>query len=97
VFKNQMGGNSRPQLFYGGKIKMIKATLGNNVKRKTEILDANTTLRKALEDAEIDYTRGIMNLDGSTLSPGDLDKTFADFGITEKCYLLNVVKADNAV
>ncbi|MCL2637900.1 MAG: hypothetical protein FWD48_05955 [Oscillospiraceae bacterium] len=76
---------------------MIKATLGNNVKRKTEILDANTTLRKALEDAEIDYTRGIMNLDGSTLSPGDLDKTFADFGITEKCYLLNVVKADNAV
>ncbi|MCL2638457.1 MAG: hypothetical protein FWD48_08825 [Oscillospiraceae bacterium] len=75
---------------------MIKATLGNNVKRKTEILDPNTTLRKALEDAEIDYTRGIMNLDGSTLSPGDLDKTFADFGITEKCFLLNVVKADNA-
>lgn len=75
---------------------MIKVTLGNNVKRKSEILDENTTLREALEDAEIDYTTGIMNLDGSTLSPGDLDKTFADFGITEKCYLLNVVKADNA-
>ena len=75
---------------------MIKVTIGNNVKRKTEILDENTTLREALEDAEIDYTAGIMNLDGSTLNPGDLDKTFADFGITEKCYLLNVVKADNA-
>ena len=75
---------------------MIKITLGNNVKRKTEILDENTTLREALEDAEIEYTQGIMNLDGSTLSPGDLDKTFADFGITEKCYLLNVIKADNA-
>lgn len=75
---------------------MIKVTMGNNVKRTSEILDENTTLREALETAEIDYTRGMMNLDGSTLAPGDLDKTFADFGITEKCYLLNVVKADNA-
>ena len=75
---------------------MIKVTMGNNVKRSNEILDENTTLREALEIAEIDYTAGIMNLDGSPLGPGDLDKTFADFGITEKCYLLNVVKADNA-
>jgi len=75
---------------------MIKVTMGNNVKRKNEIVDRNTTLREALESAEIDYTTGIMNLDGSTLNPGDLDKTFADLGITEKCYLLNVVKADNA-
>jgi len=75
---------------------MIKVTIGNNVKRKTEVLDANTTLREALEDAEIDYSRGTMNLDGSSLGPGDLDKTFADFGIAEKCFLLNVVKADNA-
>jgi len=75
---------------------MIKVTMGNNVKRKTEILDENTTLREALETAEIDYTIGMMNLDGSPLQPGDLDKTFSDFGIAEKCYLLNVVKADNA-
>ena len=75
---------------------MIKVTIGNNVKRKTEVYEADTTLREALEDAEIDYTTGTMNLDGSTLSPGDLDRSFADFGITEKCFLLNVVKADNA-
>jgi len=75
---------------------MIKVTIGNNVKRKTEILDENTTLRQALEDAEIDYSHGTMNLNGSSLGPGDLDKTFADFGIAEKCFLLNVVKADNA-
>jgi len=75
---------------------MVKVTIGNNVKRKTEILDENTTLRQALEDAEIDYSRGTMNLDGSSLGPGDLDKTFADLGIAEKCFLLNVVKADNA-
>ena len=75
---------------------MIKVTIGNNVKRKTVILDENTTLRDALEEAEIDYSRGTMNLDGSSLGPGDLDKTFAALGIADKCFLLNVVKADNA-
>ena len=75
---------------------MIKVVVGNNVKRETVIVDANTTLRTVLEDAGVDYTRGVMHLDGSSLNPGDLDKTFASLGITEKCYLLNVVKADNA-
>jgi hypothetical protein len=75
---------------------MIKVTIGNNVKRRTIILEETTTLRQACEEAELDYARGTMNLDGSSLNPGDLDKTFADFGITEKCFLLNVVKADNA-
>jgi len=76
---------------------MIKVTIGNNVKRSSIIVGESTTLRGALEVAKVDYTTGIMNLDGSTLSPGDLDKTFADFNIKEKCFLLNVVKADNAV
>ena len=75
---------------------MIKVTIGNNVKRTTNIIDENTTLRQALEDSEIDYSHGTLNLDGSTLSPGDLDKTFEQHGITEKCFLLSVVKADNA-
>lgn len=75
---------------------MIKVVVGNNVKRETVIIDAGTTLRKVLEDANIEYTRGVMHMDGAPLNPGDLDKTFSDFGITEKTYLLNVVKADNA-
>lgn len=75
---------------------MVKVTVGNNLKRESVIVDASTTLRSVLEDANVDYTRGVMHLDGSSLNPGDLDKSFADFGITEKCFLLNVVKADNA-
>ena len=75
---------------------MVKVTVGNNVKRESVIVDNSTTLRTVLEDAGVDYTRGTMSLDGSTLNPGDLDKTFEDFHIGEKCYLLNVVKADNA-
>jgi len=75
---------------------MIKVTIGNNLKRESVIIDENTTLRSALEANGVDYTRGVTNLDGSSLNPGDLDKTFKDFGIAEKCFLFNVVKADNA-
>ena len=74
---------------------MINVIVGNNVKREQRIVSSDTTLRSVLEDVGIDYTRGTMNLDGSSLQPGDLDKTFAQHGITEKCYLLNVVKADS--
>ena len=75
---------------------MIKAIIGNNMNRNEHDLSENTTIRQALEAAHIDYTRGTTSLDGATLAPGQMDKTFAEMGITEKCYLLNVVKADNA-
>lgn len=75
---------------------MVSIIVGNNVKRETKIVSETSTLRQTLESAGIDYTRGAMHLDGAPLQPGDLDKTFADFGITERGYLLNVVKADNA-
>lgn len=75
---------------------MLKIVIGNNIARNSYILDENTTLRTALEEAGVDYSIGMTSLDGATLKAGDLDKTFKDFGIQEKCYLLNVVKADNA-
>lgn len=75
---------------------MIKVILRNNVGKVETIVDENSTLRTVLEDNEVNYTSGVTSLDGASLRPGDLDKTFADFGITDKCWLLNVVKADNA-
>lgn len=75
---------------------MIKVVVGNNVDKKRVVVDENVTLRSCLEENGIEYTRGMMHLDGATLRPGDLDKTFADFGITEKCFLLAVTKTDNA-
>jgi len=75
---------------------MVKVNVGNNVKRETKIVNEDSTLRTVLEEVGIDYTKGTMTLDGSTLGPGDLDKSFAQFGIKDKCFLLNVVKADNA-
>ena len=75
---------------------MIKVTVGNNVERTSVIVDENVTLKSVLEQVEFDYSRTSMNLDGTTLKAGDINKTFADFGITDSCYLLAVAKADNA-
>lgn len=73
---------------------MVKITVGNNVQRSTVIVPSTQTLRKTLEDAGVDYTKGMTTLDGSTLGAGELDKSFGDMGIKEKAFLLNVVKAD---
>lgn len=75
---------------------MIKVFVGNNIDRRPVIISEETTLRKALEDAHIDYSVGMTTLDGATLKAGELDKTFAEFGVTEQCYLLNTAKAVNA-
>lgn len=70
--------------------------IGNNMKRNTIVIDPNTTIRQALESQDINYSAGVTTLDGCPLQVGDMDKTFASFGIVEKATLLNVVKADNA-
>lgn len=75
---------------------MVKVTIGNNVSRNSILVSEDTTVREALETAEFDYTRGAMTLDGAPLQAGMMDKTFRDFGITNACYLISVVKADNA-
>ena len=75
---------------------MIKVIIGNNVNRQEVICNENTTLRECLESNQIDYTVGTTHLDGASLRAGDLDKSFKDMGVTERCYLLNIVKADNA-
>ena len=75
---------------------MIKVTIGNSLGRAEYMLTPTTTIRQALEQAEIDYARGGVSLDGCPLQSSDLDKTFTEKGITEKCFLLQVVKADNA-
>ena len=75
---------------------MIQVKLGNNLQRSTVIVDSNATIRSVLEDAGIDYGAGITTLNGSTLRPGDFEKTFDDFGIKEDCMLYSVRKADNA-
>lgn len=75
---------------------MIKVTVGNNLKQEVVVVDENTTLRQVFEDNGISYGSGMNTLDGSPLRPGDLDRSFAEHGIKESCWLLSVIKADNA-
>lgn len=75
---------------------MIQVTIGTNTNRVRKTIDPSMTLRTLLEENGINYTSGQLHLDGCALAPGDLDRSFSDFGITESCYLLSVVKADNA-
>lgn len=75
---------------------MIKVTLGNNLKRATVIIPETTVLRDALESNDIDYSRATMHLDGRPLAAGEIDQTFSALGVVDRCFLLGVVKADNA-
>lgn len=75
---------------------MIKVYVGNNVDYHPVLVDPNRTLKSVLEEEHIDYARSAMNLDGAVLKPGDIDKTFAEFGVTTQCFLLGVKKLDNA-
>ncbi len=80
---------------------MINVTIGNNLDRSRVLIDPNTSIRTALENAGIDYSRGMLSLDGETISGAELDMTFAEKGYTgeaghDKCFLISVVKADNA-
>ena len=76
---------------------MLKITVGTNTNRKTVMVSEDTTLRQVLEDNDVNYSVGQTSLDGCVLQPGDMDKTFADMGVKERCFLVSVSKMDNAV
>jgi len=75
---------------------MIQVKIGQNLNRDNIIVDENITLKEAFDMQGIDYSVGISSLDGATLRAGDINRTFADFGVGETCTLVNVFKLDNA-
>lgn len=75
---------------------MIQVTVGTNTTRNRVTVDPATTLRTVLDEQEVNYAVANVHLDGAALRPGDLDKSFTDLGITSSCFLIAVVKADNA-
>ena len=76
---------------------MIKVIVGTTTQRNEKNYTAGTTIRTILEDNAIDYSVAQVMLDGVNLQAGDMDKTLADMNITEKCMLIAVVKAANAL
>lgn len=76
---------------------VIKVKVRTNVIKETYNVESGTTLRTFLEDVGVDYAKGFLTVDGTSLAPGDIDKTFDDLHIAEKCFVNQVVKADNAI
>lgn len=77
-------------------MNMINVKVGNNMSRTSVMVPDNKTLRQILEENNVQYDTATLYLDGCTLEPGSLDKTLADYNITETCYLVAVVKTQNA-
>lgn len=75
---------------------MLNITIGTNTDRNKVLVDPNTTIKDALIDNQVDYSRATLQLDGATLKAGDINKTFAELECTDGAFLIAVVKADCA-
>lgn len=73
---------------------MIKVTVGTNTSRKTVMVNPTTIIKTVLQENNIDYATGGIHLDGMAIAGEELNKSFAESGITEDCILLSVVKSD---
>lgn len=79
---------------------MIRVIYGNNTNREHTTTDENMTIRSFLNEVSLDYSSGMIVMDGASVKPGDLDKTFASmgYGIDDRntCVIAVIKKLDNA-
>lgn len=76
---------------------MIQVTIGTNTNRRKVNVDPNLTVKEVLEANNITYSTSTIHLDGAPLTATEINSTFIDLGIDSDCYLLSVVKAENAI
>lgn len=77
---------------------MLKVIVTNNTNREATIVDgATTTPREIFESKGFQYETSQIFLDGCTVRPGDIDRTFTELGIVgDKVSLAAMAKVDNA-
>jgi len=75
---------------------MISVTVGSGLSRKAYSVDPERTLKSVLDEHQINYSVAPVHLDGSSVSSAELNKTFTEMGVVDSCYLIAVVKSDNA-
>ena len=73
---------------------MIKVTYGTTTQKSEAVVSSSTIIRDFCDEHNIDYGTATPFLDGKSVS--DINKTFAECGVTEKCLLLSVTKSVNA-
>lgn len=75
---------------------MIKCTVSTNSGVSFDMYPADTTLRQVLDAQNVNYGTRMIIVDGSTVQPGQLDKTFEQLGITSSCYITAIDQKNNA-
>ena len=75
---------------------MINVTITTNMGRDYITCDEHDTVKSALEAKGVNYSVGMISLDGAPLRNGDINKSFAELGTTDSCFLSVIVKHDNA-
>lgn len=75
---------------------IINAKFGKNTERYSKNIESSDTIKKVLQDENIDYNTTTILIDGAPLSVGEINKTFDELGVTETVYINAVVKASNA-
>ena len=77
---------------------MIQVVVLTATSRDTKVVSTDTTIKAVLESVGADIASGGYSLDGSTLLTGEINKTFASFGVAEdsKVYLSKIKAQNNA-
>jgi hypothetical protein len=75
---------------------LIKVKVGTNTERKEVTVESSKTPKDIFSQENIDYSRARVYLDGSIISPADMNKSLDELGIRSKCMLVAVIKSDNA-
>lgn len=75
---------------------MIQVRIGNTTETRSVIVSRDKSLREAFDENGIDYSVATVYLDGCTIQPGDLDKSFDGLGLGDSCTLMAIVNTKNA-
>lgn len=75
---------------------MISVTITSNTARKSVIVPVESTIKAALDEANINVGNAAVHLDGERIR--DIEQTFAENEIEDDttCVLAVIVKADSA-
>ena len=76
---------------------MLQITIGTNTNRRKVSVDPDAIVKNVLDEHGINYTSATVHLDGAPLNATELNSSFNDLGIDTSCYLIAVVKAENAL
>lgn len=74
---------------------MLQVKVGTNSSRTSLIVSPEKTPKQILDQAEIDYSKATVHLDGVALNTTEMNTSLDDLGIVDSCYLVAVTKQEN--